>query len=397
MIRATNIGFYNKLIIGLIVGETFIRKYLPIGGVVLIGILTFMLFMILLLSYRGKYSNYSTESAFPLLSLFLLCCIQVAGLSPQLKAIILAWLLFIVVFLFSNYNIVRVSSIKASSYIVSLIGIINCLSIGGFSLLTSDVREEMLIDKGGLTLWFAIALCISFVHSIAKGLKSFSTVIFVVVLLTNVLVIQSKTSLLAFVIFFIILFVFSEKTIKKKLLRYALPICIVYGALAISNPTEYIPHTFIVAINQIAGSDIIPVYTNKYDTITYNARELIDLYCTNLFLENPIAGIGLGNYELLRSTPTGVTECENTYYDLLVNGGCLYGLPVIYILAITLIRAIRLIVKSKNIMEYYYILATLVAIIVCFRYNDFLHVNVFMFIGICYYFCKNQDRLQTLK
>ena len=126
---------------------------------------------------------------------------------------------------------------------------------------------------------------------------------------------------------------------------------------------------------------------------TYDAREIIDLYCANLFLNNPIYGIGLGNYELISSLPTEVTECENTYFDLLVNGGLLYGGPVIYILLASLIRCCKIIRHLRHNILYYNILGILISIIVCFRWNDFLYANIFMIIGMCYFFCKDYNNL----
>lgn len=388
MFQMTRIKSYNRLIIGLIVTEVVIRQFVPIGGVILMGILSLVLFILIKKIYGGKFHKPNMESVIPLFMLFLLCVIQFITSGPQIKAIIQAWILFFSLFCFSNYNITFISSIKKGAYIISLLGAVSILSLNGFSVMSSNMRDEMLIDKGMLTIWFSLTLCFSFIDSMVKGIKNFSTLIFVFILLVNLVVVQSKTCILAFVIFLGFFIVLSKQQIHKRLLRYMIPLLIVYGVLIFSNPTEYIPHTFIVALNQVVGSDVIPVYTDKFDMGTYDSRELIDIYCTKLFFENPIVGIGLGNYELLPTLPTGVTECENTYFDLLVNGGLLYGAPVIYILFITLVRNVKLIWKSTNIVEYYYILGILISMIVSFRYNDFLNISVFMFIGSCYYFCK---------
>lgn len=397
MSRLTSFKSYNKLIIGLIVTEVVIRQFVPIGGVILMGILSLVLFILIKKIYGGKFHKPNMESVIPLFMLFLLCVIQFITSGPQIKAIIQAWILFFSLFCFSNYNITFISSIKKGAYIISLLGAVSILSLNGFTSMSGSVRDEMLIDKGFLTVWFSISLCFSFIDSMIKGIKNYSTIMFVFILLVNLVVVQSKTCILAFIVFFGFFIILSKTQIRKRLLRYMIPIFIVYGGLILSNPTEYIPHTFIVAINQVVGSDVIPVYTDKFDMGTYDSRELIDAFCANLFLENPIVGIGLGNYELLPMLPTGVTECENTYFDLLVNGGLLYGAPVIYILLITIVRNVRQIWKSANTIEYYYILGVLVSIIVCFRYNDFLNISIFMFIGTCYYFCKNPKKLNVFK
>ena len=168
MSRLTNFKSYNKLIIGLIVTEFVIRQFVSIGGVILMGILTLALFILIKKIYENKFHKPTMESVIPLLMLFLLCLIQIITSEPQIKAIIQAWTLFFSLFCFSNYNITFISTIKKGAYIISFLGAVSILSLNGFSSMSGSVRDEMLIDKGFLTVWFSISLCFSFIDSMIK-------------------------------------------------------------------------------------------------------------------------------------------------------------------------------------------------------------------------------------
>lgn len=102
MFQMTRIKSYNRLIIGLIVTEVVIRQFVPIGGVILMGILSLVLFILIKKIYGGKFHKPNMESVIPLFMLFLLCVIQFITSGPQIKAIIQAWILFFSLFCFSN-------------------------------------------------------------------------------------------------------------------------------------------------------------------------------------------------------------------------------------------------------------------------------------------------------
>lgn len=327
------------------------------------------------------------------LSLILMLVVQSLTVASSFKHILEAFAIFGLMFYFANWNVLKLTSILKIAFINSFLGILSVLYLGGFNQLESQTRENSLIDKGALTLWFSLALCFSFANVLlSKKYKLLSLSAFCFILICNLFVIQSKTCILSFILFFVITFFSTSSTIRKYLLLIVIPALMIFIPLAWNYPEYFIPNTFAIAINQVLGKDILPTTVAKGDLTTYEIRDVIDLYCASLFLENPLAGIGLGQYAELRTLPTETTECENMYFDLLVNGGILYGLPVISTLLTSLVMGIKRIRANKENINYYYILGIVCSFLVCFRWNDFFYASVFVAIGVCYYYVRAKDR-----
>lgn len=385
-----NNSHINYAILFVMFADDVIRYFINIGGVILAVICGLFLIQDVL-KYRNLFLDKSSVELKILASIiFIMFAVQLFIMKAEYRIICQAGVLMFVLFTYSRWRRIELHTIKIGLYILCAIGITHALLVGEGNVLTIEERMSMIVDKGSLTMWFSMTLCITFVDIINQKKLWLNIIVFLAILIANLFVIQSKTAIVSFFCFFVLFALTSTGTIRKTMLRLIVPFLFLFICMAYQNPEKYIPHTFAVALNQITGQDVIKIDYGKGDLDTYESRELIDAYCTLLFMENPITGVGLGNYSKMPGHPTDVTECENTYYDLLVEGGILYGGPIIYIIFISLIRIIKNIKRNKGANDVNYkILGIIISIAISFRWNDFLWVSIFLMLGNCYCVSKS--------
>lgn len=366
--------------------DNVVRSFIDIGGVIL-AVICGLLLIRDVLKYKNLFLDKPSVELKILASIIIIMfAVQLFVMKAEYRIIIQASVLMFVLFTYSSWRRIELNTIKMGLSILCAIGITQALLVGGGNLLTMEERTSMIVDKGSLTMWFSMILCLTFVDIINQKNLWLNIIVFLVIIIANLFIIQSKTAFVSFFCFIVFMVLASTGMIRKNMLRLIAPFLFLFICIAYQNPGKYIPHTFAVALNQIAEQDVVKINYEKGDLSTYESRELIDAYCTFLFFEKPITGIGLGNYPKMSGRPTDVTECENTYYDLLVEGGILYGGPIIYIIFISLIRTIKNIKNNRSVNDVNYkFLGIIISIAVSFRWNDFLIVPIFLMIGNCYY------------
>ena len=113
-----------------------------------------------------------------------------------------------------------------------------------------------------------------------------------------------------------------------------------------------------IAINYVLGSDVLQVDYRSKQFVTFDMRSEINSFTFSLFLQNPWIGIGCGVYQNIALL--GVSECENTYADIFVEGGILWGIPMCAIMIFILFKSIINIKRKCWVYENYICLAIIV-------------------------------------
>lgn len=268
--------------------------------------------------------------------------------------------------------------------IIKVIAIVSTLSV---ILITGGAygamwRSQTLLDKGYMTLWYGLTLCICYMEIIANREIKLNIFLMALITISNLYLVQSKTAFLSFIVFVFVHFICCNKQQRETIYKYSFLVIIILASTGFGAIIEVLPLEIRIAINQFWGNNVLDVSdATVKDYSTYTSREAIDAFSYTIFTENPFFGIGVGNYSY---TGKDILECENTYFDLLTQFGIIGSLPIFLILSYTTVKCFYYAKKYPSIPYYINILAIIIPIIVCFRWNDFLSMYVFMMIGICF-------------
>lgn len=265
---------------------------------------------------------------------------------------------------------------------LAIIGTISVLLITG---LNNDVvyREDALIDKGMLTMWYAMLFAIATVDIINNKQILLNGILLLCVFTFNLFITQSKTAVFSACVFIAIIFFISDSKNKKTFKKWFLLILGILTVAVIMFPNELLPDSMRIAVNRVVGNDVFQVDYRSKQFDTFEMREQIDAFTLSLFLQNPIIGIGIGQYKEIAFL--GVTECENTYADIFVEGGIVWGIPILGVMFAILIKAFINIKRKLHVYENQICLAIVISMLVVFRYNDFVRPFTFLYLGCCYY------------
>lgn len=242
-------------------------------------------------------------------------------------------------------------------------------------------RGEIFIDKAFLTSLFALSYFFCILDIFFNRDKIFNIILFSVSVFVNLFVVQSKTSLFALVIELLILYFFFPiiRPVYNKYIKYL----VIIGFLAFTIlPSVPLPDDLTYGINRVLGFEFLDEskLTRSYNNLsmTYDIRDDVRAYCFRLFLENPILGIGQGNFAILNQASSNdfnwLSETESSWLQILTEGGLFYFLTMIFLFFKPINDAYK---KLKNEVgtkySYYYLMtfSFFIIFIVLFLFNDF--------------------------
>lgn len=335
-----------------------------------------------------------------LLLYFLMFIFQIAAgeyISPDVLYDFFNCFIFIY---FAFYS--KIDRLENIGFAIKLMTLLGCFSI--LLITRGDTsafwRRETLIDKGFMTIFFAISQCLCITDIIFKNKIWLNLFFLIIFFYINMFFVQSKTSFVAFGLYLLVLLFLS----KRRYRIYALLFLIVGGIVVVTKSDVFISESIAYAVNNFFNNDIfsLDATAEKRNIGSFEARSAITYYCLTIFWNNPLWGIGIGGYKDMGGF-LGVTECESSYLDMLVEGGLLYFIPVFANIIIPLIYGLYYIKCKSNTIIYQMLWAVsvLTCILVCFYWNDFLHPFAFALIGMCCYaiFCNtnlNKSQYKTL-
>lgn len=246
-----------------------------------------------------------------------------------------------------------------------------------------NIRIYTLVDKP----WYSFILSFSVIILLIevtynKINKIFATILIIVNLAINIIVVQSKATILCIgVALFLVLVNSSAKNRKRILL--GLILLSILAILIVHFYPEKIPAYIGAAIYQIFGINIGD-YGDQYNRLnyTFDARNNIYDYVWGIFEEHPLLGIGFGNYTVLGSNYTGITDTESSLLQSFVGGGAVFALSYI-LLCITISLNLFKLCKNKHYQcKDVELLVLFVIYFILNIQNDYFSLIYFLFMGM---------------
>lgn len=350
---------------------------------------TYMIFACLLVAFfiKGKSLTVNNNAKYPLILVLSFICLVIMqnmfiiGVDKGRQIVFFLYTLMLL-FYARKGNVNEIHILSFCIKLLAIIGTISVLFITGFR---NDVayREDALIDKGMLTIWYAMLYAITISDILLKKNILINVFLFVFIFTINLFVVQSKTAAFSACVFVIVVYFLSEKSVRLQFRKWVLPIVFILAIAIIFFPDILLPDSMKIAINYVLGSDVLQVDYRSKQFVTFDMRSEINSFTFSLFLQNPWIGIGCGVYQNIALL--GVSECENTYADIFVEGGILWGIPMCAIMIFILFKSIINIKRKCWVYENYICLAIIVSMLVVFQYNDFIRPFTFIYLGCCYY------------
>ncbi|MCR5678890.1 MAG: O-antigen ligase family protein [Prevotella sp.] len=273
-------------------------------------------------------------------------------------------------------------------------------------------RDEVFIDKVYITLLYSLSFMFCLMNYFNNRQKILNLAILCFNLFVNVFLVQSK---IAIVVFFVSLFIMLiwgvEKKSKeiKKLLYYVGTIIIVVW---IAFPDIALPQEIKYAINLLTGSDIftLEVIESEHSEITYTIRDALWAYALSLFYDNPILGIGIGEFiehKFVFSKDIVVVETESSLINILTEGGLAYFAIVVFMF-FKGIKAAIVKFREQHQFEYLFCIVYFCSCIIMIIGNDFMDSYFWILMGLIMgivneketsklsNYDKNEERLEGL-
>ena len=320
---------------------------------------------------------------------FMLFCHIITGETVNVRVLYVFFnFLFFLYFAFFT----KINNLDCIGWSIKIVTIIGSLSVLLITKGNTDTawRGDALIDKGFLTIFFAISFCLCITDVMFRKNVTTNLLLFVFLLYINMFFIQSKTAFVSMVLYiFIMMFL-----LKGRIRLYLLIGVTLCSVLILLNSGFFLSDSMANAINVVLNDEFfsLDAKIQQHHMGTFDMRKMITSYSIMLFLKSPLWGIGIGGFRE-QGGYLGVTECESSYLDMLVEGGLLYFIPVFLIISIPYIRQIYLIKKKQQpSYQSFWTVSVMTCILICFYWNDFLLPFVFGLIGICFYIVFNNTK-----
>lgn len=243
-------------------------------------------------------------------------------------------------------------------------------------------RAGGIMDKSYLTYFLALTYFFCVVDILYNRHTIFNMLSLFFCLVVNIMVIQSKTSLFAFVINLVLLFCFYSELRRmiKKYIKYLIPIGIIFFVFFVRIPSSQ--EDLKYGINRVLSFELFDeanfIRTEDRLGATFDIRKDVREYCFELFWDNPIFGIGQGNYKFINQKSDNyfnqLSDTESSWLQILVEGGIYY----IFIMAYFFLKPIndirrKLKYNPNSLYSYYYVMSFsfFITCFVMYFFNDF--------------------------
>lgn len=260
----------------------------------------------------------------------------------------------------------------------------------------SVTRGEM-IDKCMLTFLFSVSICFSLIDIVNRKKVLFNSMVLLMALGCNMLLIQSKITFMSVLIFMVVYFINSNKKARTNLIKYAF-IFLAIGIVVFSTYDLEIPLPMQFAVNKLLGFSLFDINVSSaledHLSITYDTRNDIKDYCFGLFTDNPILGVGLGNYANIVSKSgkyfSDITDTESSWLGILCEGGIMYIFLMLYFFVKSIFTSIRVYKVSNDnralVSIYFFIIYAFIML-----GNDFLDSMFWILSAVMWSCLNNKD------
>lgn len=324
------------------------------------GILVILALVLLLVSFFGQQKNNKFPLSLAILGLTLIFTGVLAADKYLVLTTLLPYLAAGIIF-YLSYN--YFNSEKSLHWLMA----INGLVLGGYSLWVFYWQKDWRLGLGSNFGWknvlanFLLVILFPILANFLEDCSKFKKIVFGLsaglVIACLVATFSKAAWIIAAVTFGVMVFFWQEKKLKKFV---NVLVVLLLGAV------------FLMGINlaqkQIGGSqNLASIKTVTESSISFLYR--LDYWkgALQIFIHNPILGIGLGNFtqaypKYQSSLWTGTTDPHNILVNILVSGGLVAGLAFIYFLW-ELLKSGLLIKKSNDLIMIGYWLGLMAALL----------------------------------
>lgn len=273
-------------------------------------------------------------------------------------------------------------SIVVISVIVSVDALMKVGTYSSMGLSLYNVRHDTLVDKSAFTLVYSMSiiwLTYVFADKRKKLIRVASIALIFLFTYCGLIIIESKTLLLAYVTVVVMLALIGKIRLKPFAV-IALILVVFFAMLYIALNPDILPDFVKSLLSNVFGIDVGSYNHERYDT-TYSGRWQIVLSALSELSKNPFFGIGFGQFAEVSSQYWSVwgfevTETESSWLSFLTEGGVLF-----FIIQLLLILKVSLglgrLWKETGKSELMVLLCLIIFYAVINVINDFAAVSVY--------------------
>lgn len=261
-----------------------------------------------------------------------------------------------------------------------------------YSLYGYYARDEILFDKSMQTFLFGfcyILLLLELFNSSGKY-KALILTILIYLILVNVFILQSKTSVFVLLVIFILMSIWRRNEVKATLKHYWKSLIIVAIAIPFLPIEWEVPDAMKQAANMLTGETVFVLEKDMKED-TYEIRDIILNKTIDIINRNPLLGAGFGNMaSALKSTKTGVTQGESQLMDFVIEGGLTYLLAFAILTLPPLIILFR---RTRHLRACYseeFVFYQLLGFLILCTGNEMLSSLGWIFLGTLMYMHKTK-------
>lgn len=320
---------------------------------------------------------------------FLLLILQALfGVASDIITPVIGFMEFYVATKFSDKRFIKY--LYASILIITLVATIPLLYY--YSLYGYYARDEIVFDKSMQTFLFGfcyILLLLELFNSNGKY-KTLILTIFIYLILVNVFILQSKTSIFVLLVIFILMSIWRRNEVKLTLKRYWKNLIIVAIAIPFLPIEWEVPDAIKQAANMLTGETVFVLGKDMRED-TYEIRGIILDKTIDIINENPLLGAGFGNMtSALKSTNTRVTQGESQFMDLGIEGGLTYLLAFVILTLPPLITSFKRVSHLRTGYSEEFVFYQLLSFLILCIGNEMLSSLGWIFLGTLMYIYKTK-------
>lgn len=286
---------------------------------------------------------------------------------------------------------VRYANIRFTKYYLNSVIIITLISsiplVGYYFMYGYYARDLIIFDKSYQTFLFGVS-CVYLFYLLTKDNikhKILLLILLVYLFACNIFVLQSKTSIFAFLTIVVLWCLLHPSRLKKICLSYGLYFVVVVAALSLLPVKMEMPNTIKQAVNMCVGREVykINVILNEE---TYDVRRDVRKKMWKVLDESPLLGDGIGQMEqTLKSTGYGLSQGESQLVDFALEGGYTYVFAFCILIIPFLLRAAHRTWHSTSQNKNEFVFLSLVSFIILCSGNEMISIVTLMYIGILNY------------
>lgn len=289
---------------------------------------------------------------------------------------------------------VRYANLRFSKYYLNSVIIITLLSsiplVVYYFIYGYYARDLIVFDKSYQTFLFGVSYVYLFFLLTKDNIKHkvLLLILLAYLFVCNVFILQSKTSIFAFISIVALWSFLHPSRLKKFCSRYCLYFLLAAITLPLLPFKMEMPVAIKQAINICAGQEVykINVYVSEE---TYEVRRDVRKKMWKVLDESPLLGDGIGQMEqTLKSTGYSLSQGESQLVDFALEGGYTYVFAFCILIIPLLLQAAHRTWRSTSQNENEFVFLSLVLFsILCFG-NETISIVTLMYIGILNYLLK---------